>query len=152
MERLIELYRKYKGEDPAATEKMAGAGSNRSYFRIIGRDGSTIVGVVGTSREENHAFVYLSRHFEYRRLPVPRVLAVADDEMCYLQEDLVCYLFSMPCVADVKREADITRERSNCSLRRYANCPIYRYGERESWIGATAIRSRSLMFTQCYST
>lgn len=88
MERLIELYRKYKGEDPVATEKMADAGSNRSYFRIIGRDGSTIVGVVGTSREENHAFVYLSRHFEYRRLPVPRVLAVADDEMCYLQEDL----------------------------------------------------------------
>lgn len=37
MERLIELYRKYKGEDPAATEKMAGAGSNRSYFRIIGQ-------------------------------------------------------------------------------------------------------------------
>ncbi|MDD7318100.1 MAG: RNase adapter RapZ [Prevotella sp.] len=88
MERLIELYRHYKGEEPAATEQMAGAGSNRSYFRITAKDGSTLVGVIGTSREENHAFVYLSRHFEHRRLPVPRVFAVSDDEMCYLQEDL----------------------------------------------------------------
>ena len=88
MEKLIELYRQYRGEMPAATERMAGAGSNRQYYRMTAADESSLIGVVGTSREENHAFVYLARHFVRRQLPVPRVLAVADDEMRYLQEDL----------------------------------------------------------------
>jgi aminoglycoside/choline kinase family phosphotransferase len=51
-------------------------------------DGSTVVGCIGTSRDENHAFVTLARHFEKRHLPVPKVFAVSDDEMCYLQQDL----------------------------------------------------------------
>ena len=44
--------------------------------------------MVGTSREENHAFIALSRHFVSRHLPVPQVLAVSHDELCYLQTDL----------------------------------------------------------------
>ncbi len=44
--------------------------------------------VVGTSRDENHAFIYLTNHFAKRRLPVPAVLAVSDDELRYLQTDL----------------------------------------------------------------
>ena len=67
---------------------MKGAGSNRAYYRLTSADGTSVVGVVGTSREENHAFVYLSRHFTKRQLPVPEVLAVSDDEMRYLQTDL----------------------------------------------------------------
>ena len=47
-----------------------------------------MVGVVGTSRDENHAFIYLTNHFAKRRLPVPAVLAVSDDELRYLQTDL----------------------------------------------------------------
>lgn len=63
------------------------AGSNRQYFRIIvGME--TYIGVVGTSREENHAFVSLARHFAERGLNVPKVLAVSDDETVYIQEDL----------------------------------------------------------------
>ncbi|MBQ8657158.1 MAG: phosphotransferase, partial [Prevotella sp.] len=33
-------------------------------------------------------FIYLARHFASCHLPVPQVLAVSDDEMCYLQTDL----------------------------------------------------------------
>ncbi len=44
--------------------------------------------MVGTSRDENHAFIYLTNHFAKRRLPVPAVLAVSDDELRYLQTDL----------------------------------------------------------------
>ena len=51
-------------------------------------DGSTIVGVVGTSRDENEAFIYLSGHFAECGLPVPRVCAVSPDRLCYLQTDL----------------------------------------------------------------
>ena len=43
---------------------------------------------IGTSRDEDHAFVYLAQHFQLRQLPVPQILAVSDDELCYLQTDL----------------------------------------------------------------
>lgn len=73
---------------PESAERLAGAGSNRQYYRFIAEDGTTVIGVVGTSRDENHAFVYLAQHFEQRQLPVPQVLAVSDDGLRYLQTDL----------------------------------------------------------------
>lgn len=88
MQRLKELYINYKGVEPISIAKLPGAGSNREYYRMTGSDGQTVIGVIGTSREENHAFVYLAEHFNLRQLPVPKVLAVYYDEMVYLQEDL----------------------------------------------------------------
>lgn len=88
MEGLIELYRQWSGRMPAKTEKLPQAGSNRQYYRLADAEGHSVVGVVGTSREECHAFIYLSRHFELRQLPVPRILAESDDELRYLQTDL----------------------------------------------------------------
>lgn len=88
MDRLTELYRRYKGLEPVKTEKLPGAGSNREYWRLTAADCSTVIGVVGTSCEENNAFVYLARHFRSCGLQVPEVYAVSDDGMCYLQQDL----------------------------------------------------------------
>ena len=88
MEKLIELYTEWHGSAPVSTERIAGAGSNREYYRLADEDGRTVVGVVGTSRDENHAFVYLAEHFEKRQLPVPQILAVGDDGLRYLQTDL----------------------------------------------------------------
>lgn len=88
MQQLVKLYQQWAGTEPAHIEQLAGAGSNRQYYRITAADGATVIGVVGTSREENHAFVYLDRHFVHHKLPVPAVLAVSDDEMRYLQTDL----------------------------------------------------------------
>ena len=94
MKQLIELYKQWSGGvEPASCERLPGAGSNRVYYRITVHHSplttlQTVIGVVGTSREENHAFIYLSRHFVSHQLSVPRVLAVSDDELCYLQDDL----------------------------------------------------------------
>lgn len=88
MQRLVALYKRWKGQEPLLTEKLMGAGSNRAYYRMSDADGGTVIGVVGTSRDENHAFIYLAKHFNKRQLPVPQVLAVDDDELRYLQEDL----------------------------------------------------------------
>jgi aminoglycoside/choline kinase family phosphotransferase len=88
MQKLLELYKKWSGAEPQQTEKLAGAGSNREYYRLTAADGTSVVGCVGTSRDENHAFVYLAKHFAKRQLPVPQVLAVSDDELRYLQTDL----------------------------------------------------------------
>ena len=88
MEKLIELYAGWSGEKPTKTEKIAGAGSNREYYRFTDAAGKTVIGVVGTSRDENHAFIYLAEHFNSMKLPVPTVLCVSDDELRYLQTDL----------------------------------------------------------------
>ena len=70
------------------TERLAGAGSNREYYRMTDGDGQSVIGCIGTSRDENHAFVCLTRHFTRRQLPVPQILAVSNDELRYLQTDL----------------------------------------------------------------
>lgn len=88
MEKLIKLYTEWSGAEPVSTEQLAGAGSNRQYYRFTAEDGTTVVGVVGTSRDENHAFIYLAEHFEQRQLPVPHILAQSDDGLRYLQTDL----------------------------------------------------------------
>lgn len=88
MEQLIQLYTSWAGEKPRQVEKLIGAGSNRQYYRMSDVAGNAVIGVIGTSRDENHAFVYLSRQFVRRKLLVPEVLAVSEDEMCYLQTDL----------------------------------------------------------------
>ena len=88
MEKLINLFTAWHGSEPASTTRLAGAGSNREYYRLVDEDGQSVIGVVGTSRDENHAFVYLAEHFEQRQLPVPHVLAVSDDGLRYLQTDL----------------------------------------------------------------
>ncbi len=88
MEKLIQLYTSWSGKAPAHVEKLAGAGSNRQYFRLTDAEGQSVVGVVGTSLDENRAFIGLDRHFVEQKLPVPRVLVVSDDEMRYLQSDL----------------------------------------------------------------
>ena len=91
MEQLRELYRQWSGVEPARVERLAGAGSNRVYFRLTAPADfafPSVIGCVGTSREENRAFIYLSRHFVSKNLPVPEILAVSDDESRYLQSDL----------------------------------------------------------------
>ena len=88
MQQLIDLYKQWSGNEPASVDKMQGAGSNRQYFRLTATDGSSVVGVIGTSREEDHAFINIAKQFAEQKLPVPQVLAVSDDEMRYLQTDL----------------------------------------------------------------
>ena len=83
MKQLLTLYKEWSGREPVNVEQLPGAGSNRVYYRLTGADGSTVV-----SRDENHAFIYLSHHFLKRQLPVPRVLASSADELRYLQTDL----------------------------------------------------------------
>lgn len=88
MKQLIELYKTWAGEEPANIEKLDGQGSNREYYRITSQNGPTFIGVIGTSRDEDHAFIYLANHFNKRQLPVPKVLAVSDNELRYIQTDL----------------------------------------------------------------
>ena len=83
---LNDLYKKYTGCDAVEITELPSSGSNRRYFRLSGEP--TLIGVVGTSVEENDAFIYMAKHFKEKNLPVPEVLIVSDDHIAYLQEDL----------------------------------------------------------------
>ncbi len=88
MEELKSLYKSTYGEEPAKMVKLPGAGSNRAYYRITSAGGDTVIGAVGTSKEENDAFIVLTNHFCSKQLPVPKILAVSNDGLRYLQTDL----------------------------------------------------------------
>ena len=98
MQKLIELYKQWKGaelgtvawqsQEPANIQQIPGGGSNRTYFRMTDHEGKSVIGVIGTSRDEDHAFIYLTEHFNRRKLPVPKILAASDDQLRYLQTDL----------------------------------------------------------------
>ncbi len=84
--KLIRLYKDCTGSDPVSVDELPSSGSNRRYFRLKGE--RSIIGVIGTVADENEAFIYLSRHFNERGIPVPQVLGVSADRMAYIQEDL----------------------------------------------------------------
>ena len=80
MQRLVELYHRKFGRKPHDISAIPSAGSNRRYWRM-----DEVIGTVGTDAEENRAFIALSKHFTDCSLPVPKVIAVSDDGMAYLQ-------------------------------------------------------------------
>ena len=87
MNELRELYAKYVGyQADELREMLSLSGSNRRYFRILGK--KNLIGVYGTSKDENEAFIYLAGHFHGKGLPVPEVYCCSDDGLFYLQEDL----------------------------------------------------------------
>lgn len=85
-EELKRLYRVYTGSEAQDITELPSSGSNRRYFRLNGTP--TLIGVSGTSVEENKAFIYMAAHFRKKGLPVPEVYACSEDSSLYLQEDL----------------------------------------------------------------
>jgi len=87
MNELQKLYTDYTGFAVKEIQELhALSGSNRRYFRLIGEQ--SLIGVIGTSVEENNAFIYMVSHFRSKGLPVPEVYCYSDDKVFYLQEDL----------------------------------------------------------------
>lgn len=83
---LESLFEQYTGAAPVSKAAITGSASHRRYYRLTGADGRTLIGVEGTDPDENRAFLTIDRHFAARGIPVPNV--VAEDGLCYLQEDL----------------------------------------------------------------
>ena len=87
MNRLKPLFESYTGQELAQVQELPSSGSHRRYFRLSGGK-VTLIGVIGTSLEENRAFITISKHFREKGLHVPAVLAVSPDGYSYIQEDL----------------------------------------------------------------
>lgn len=87
MQPLTDLFSSFTEQPHQTVEALPSSGSNRRYYRLIAGE-TSLIGVYGESRDENRAFIALAGHFRRQGLNVPKVLAVSNDEMCYLQEDL----------------------------------------------------------------
>lgn len=85
-EELKRLYRTYTGTEAEDITELPSSGSNRRYFRLAGTP--ALIGVSGTSPEENNAFIYMASHFRKKGLPVPKVHTWSENRSFYLQEDL----------------------------------------------------------------
>ena len=83
---LKNLYHTFVGRPADEIVELPSSGSNRRYFRLSGP--RSLIGVSGTSRPENEAFLYMAAHFRQKGLPVPEVYCSSEDKLFYLQEDL----------------------------------------------------------------
>lgn len=84
---LAKLFNDATGLKADTITRLPGAGSNRRYYRLKSGDMS-MIGVAGKTVAENEAFIYLSRHFSEKSIPVPRVHAVSPERLHYIQDDL----------------------------------------------------------------
>lgn len=83
---ITRLFKRCLGLSPQRITPLAGAGSNRRYYKVESENNHPIVATVGDDKAENEAFINLSRHLgEKCGLPVPGILAVSDDKRLYLQ-------------------------------------------------------------------
>jgi aminoglycoside/choline kinase family phosphotransferase len=87
MEKLKDLYLAAFGRKPERVEPIAGSGSNRQYYRLIG-PGNSAIGAFNEDLKENRAFLSFTRTFLDQGLPVPGILAESQDGLRYLISDL----------------------------------------------------------------
>lgn len=87
MDQLISLFTNVTNKSNPQVEALPTSGSNRKYYRLK-QNNISLIGVNGESVEENNAFIYLAQHFYQNDLNVPKVIAVSEDKMSYLQQDL----------------------------------------------------------------
>lgn len=84
---LNQLFKTWANENAIKIIPLAQSGSNRKYYRLIGRT-ATAIAVFSKNKKENKAFVTFTKHFYANALPVPQVLAEDLKNDIYLQEDL----------------------------------------------------------------
>lgn len=82
-----ELFVSSGHPQPDRIEKLPQSGSDRVYFRIYSGT-ATFIATYNLNQRETQTFIYFSRHFIQACLPVPKILAVNEDDTIYIQEDL----------------------------------------------------------------
>jgi len=84
---LSKLFADWCGQAPLLILPLAPSGSDRVYFRLKAGDKSA-VGTHTPHPQEYQAFLYFSRHFRVKGIPVPEIYRADDEQQLYIQEDL----------------------------------------------------------------
>lgn len=148
-EELKKLYCTYTGHEPEAIEELPSSGSNRRYFRLTGTP--TLIGVSGTSLEENQAFLYMADHFRKKGLPVPQVVAKSDNDAFYLQEDLGDTLLFNAIEKDA-RPVFLMKKKSSFCAKQCACCQPYSSPVQTEWTSHIATHNQNSTAAVSYGT
>jgi len=81
------LFEQTFSEPVETIEALKAHASDRQIFRLSSHN-YTFIGVSNEDQSENKAFIEFTRHFEVFGLPVPKIYAVSEDCLHYLQQDL----------------------------------------------------------------
>lgn len=81
-----ELFKAFAHADAERIEMLPQSGSDRTYFRIRGVE-QAFIATFNLNVKENETFIYFSKHFKGKGLPVPDVLAVNAQRTIYIQQD-----------------------------------------------------------------
>jgi aminoglycoside/choline kinase family phosphotransferase len=84
---LESLFKKHSGARATDISELSTSGSNRRYFRLK-NDAGSLIGVIGTSADENRAFYEMAKHFKAQGINVPEVYLHSADWLYYIQQDL----------------------------------------------------------------
>ena len=87
LEAVLQLINLQEGYEVTSIEPLPQSGSDRQYFRIIMNTGK-LIGTFNLNAQENETFIYFTKHFAAKGLPVPCVIATNSACTAYLQSDL----------------------------------------------------------------
>jgi len=87
IKQINELYKTIHSIDWDEISKIPQSGGDRVYFRITQGNHSWIA-TYNLNIKENETFIYFSNHFYAKGLPVPKILAVSENKLLYIQSDL----------------------------------------------------------------
>jgi len=109
--KLSVLFKSRFQTEPESVAILPGAGSHRKYFRLIA-GGISVIGAYNPDPADNHAFIYLAKHFLTCGLPVPMILASNEKEgICLLQDlgnqDLLGWMEKSRNLPDFNYKLDI---------------------------------------------
>ena len=87
LQHIENLFNTFKGSPWDSIQKIPQSGGDRIYFRIH-QGAETWIATYNLNVKENQTFIYFAQHFHERGMPVPKLLAVNQDQTVYLQEDV----------------------------------------------------------------
>lgn len=85
--KIRQLFESWADEPVVDVMGLSANGSNRKYWRVIGKTHRCIASYNADIRE-NEAFYYYASEMLSKGIKVPQVYCISDDRMLYLQQDL----------------------------------------------------------------
>ena len=85
---ISKLFSSFKKEEPVQIDKLPQSGSDRTYYRIYDKQNNSYIATVNKHVRENETFLYFTKIGQEAGAPVPKILAVDESGVIYIQEDL----------------------------------------------------------------
>jgi aminoglycoside/choline kinase family phosphotransferase len=108
----LEAVAKARGVSLSAPQTLAGDGSDRRFYRLLGSPTAVLLfhpSPAGGEVNENDSYYHLGRHLKAKGVPVPEIYAYCREEFWLLLEDL----------GDISLEAVIKRQPQESQIRHW---------------------------------